>query len=603
MPSTQGGGMKSEKKNTRPVIYQLLVRTFGNMNETRKPGGSISENGCGKFSDIDEVALSGIAEMGFTHIWLTGVLEQASGTAYPGRPADVPDILKGIAGSPYAIKDYFDVCPDYADHPEDRLEEFRELVARCHAAGFRVIIDFVPNHVARSYRSDVHPELSFGEGDRTDVFFDRENHFYYLSDSDPGGGPPLILPTEGMPGCTGHFELEEKTGKVTGNNAITWRPAIHDWYETLKLNYGHDFTTGRATAHLPGTDADPAEVPKTWRTMDSILAYWQGFGVDGFRVDMAHIVPMEFWRWVVARARGKNPEVFFMAEAYDTDPDKLTDEDVLEELWKAGFDGAYEHPTYKILQGIYESGKWANDIDAETFGEQSFHHCIRYLENHDEVRIANPQCWGGVGMEAGRPAAAVMFGISKAAIMIYAGQEIGEPAVGAEGFSGDDGRSSIFDYTSLPEFQKWTNGGKFDGAGLSKERKNLREWYADLLALLRGPAFTNGGFHGLNHANLENPKFGRADGESHSGHWLYAFLRSDPGSGQAFLCLANFHPERTLTDVEILIPDSGMEMIGRADADSILLEDGFGNGSAEIRHGVTRIGDIEPFGVRYFELK
>ncbi len=236
------------------------------------------------------------------------------------------------------------------------------------------------------------------------------------------------------------FEVEMNFGKVTGNNSITWTPSINDWYETVKLNYGHDFTTGRSTGHLPKPDAAVKNVPHTWRTMDGILAYWQEMGVDGFRVDMAHIVPIEFWRWLVKRARSRDKEVFFMGEAYDTDPDKLTDEDVIEELWKAGFNGAYEHPTYKILQGIYENGKWANDIDSESLGNAHFHHCIRYLENHDEVRIANPGCWGGVGMDAGRPAAAVMFGISRAAVMIYSGQEIGEPAIGDEGFSGDDGR-------------------------------------------------------------------------------------------------------------------------------------------------------------------
>ena len=496
--------MISPEKTARPVIYQLLVRTFGNRNETRIPGGTFKENGSGKFSDISALALESIRKMGFTHIWLTGVIEQASGTDYPGRSADVPEILKGKAGSPYAIKDYFDICPDYADDPSRRIEEFRELVARCHAQGFKVIIDFVPNHVARSYKSDVHPELCFGQGDKKDVFFDRENYFYYLDETNPGGGPPLRLPAGDILGGAGVYELEKDFGRVTGNNAITWTPSIHDWYETVKLNYGHDFRTGRKTAHLPGPDAPSEIVPRTWRTMDGILAYWQEIGVDGFRVDMAHIVPMEFWRWSVRRAQSRDPHVFFMGEAYDTDPDKLTDNDVIEELWKAGFNGAYEHPTYKILQGIYEEGKWANDIDCETFRNAHFHHCIRYIENHDEVRVANPNHWGGAGMDAGRPAAAVMFGISRAAIMLYSGQEVGEPAIGAEGFSGDDGRSSIFDYTSLPELQKWVNHGKFDGQKLSQQQAELREWYAELFSVLTQPAFTNGEFYGLNHANKDN---------------------------------------------------------------------------------------------------
>jgi glycosidase len=546
--------------------------------------------------------------MGFNHIWLTGVIEQASGTAYPGRPADPPDILKGKAGSPYAIRDYFDVCPDYAEDAGNRIAEFRELVARCHSHGFRVIIDFVPNHVARSYKSDVHPELSFGEGDRRDVFFDRDNHFYYLRENDPGGGPPLKLPTANLPGCTGLFEPETDFGRVTGNNAVTWSPSVHDWYETVKLNYGHDFTAGRDTSRLPGPNAAPEDVPHTWRTMDWILAYWQELGVDGFRVDMAHIVPMEFWGWAVSRARSRNADVFFMAEAYDGDPAKLTDANVLDELLVTGFDASYEHPTYKILQGIHEHGKWANDIDRETFGGVRFHQCIRYLENHDEVRIANPQRWGGAGMNAGRPAAAVMFGMSRAAIMLYSGQEIGEPAIGAEGFSGDDGRTSIFDYTSMPEFQKWFNGGKCDGAGLSPEQGSLRKFYADLIGLLKEPAFTDGEFYGLNHANMGNQAFGRTDRETVSGHWLYAFLRYDRKSGQAFLCIANFSPSETLGDVRISIPEHALGFLAKSTAESLWFQGKLGGGATvtAIRAGdgmMLPIGDMEPFGVRYYQLK
>lgn len=601
--------MISTAVKTRPVIYQLLVRTFGNINESKILGGTLSENGSGKFSDINSEALTSIRKMGFTHIWLTGVIEQASATAYPGRPADVPEILKGKAGSPYAIKDYFDVCPDYADDPSRRIEEFRELVTRCHAHGFKVIIDFVPNHVARSYKSDVHPELCFGEGDNKDVFFDRENYFYYLNQTHPGGGPPVLLPFEQIAGNDGVFELEKSFGRVTGNNATTWAPSVHDWYETVKLNYGHDFTTGRETAHLPGPNAPSEDVPRTWRTMDGILAYWQGMGVDGFRVDMAHIVPMEFWRWSVRRARSRDAGVFFMGEAYDTDPDKLTDEDVIEELWKAGFNGAYEHPTYKILQGIYEEGKWANDIDSETFLNAHFHHCIRYIENHDEVRIANPQRWGGVGMDAGRPAAAVMFGISRAAIMLYSGQEVGEPAIGAEGFSGDDGRSSIFDYTSLSELQKWVNGGKYDGEKLSKAQAEMRKWYAELFSVLTQPAFTNGEFYGLNHANKGNQSFGRLAGEDASGHWIYAFLRYDKSSEQAFLCIVNFHPSHTFQTVSADIPEDALDFIGRKEAKKFTFTGKLGTTEIisltkrELEDKGVPLGELPPFVAHYYELK
>lgn len=584
---------------SRAIIYQLFVRTFGNTRSPQVFNGTLEQNGCGKFRDISSVALTAIREMGFNHVWLTGVLEQASGTSYPDRPADPPDILKGLAGSPYAIRDYFDVCPDYAVEPSRRLEEFRELVDRCHAADLRVIIDFIPNHVARSYGSDVRPELSFGEGDNRDVFFDRDNHFFYLNGTHAGGGPPLKLPTAGLPGCTGYFELEKDFGRVTGNNAITWAPSIHDWYETVKLNYGHDFTQGRDTSHLPCANAAIESVPKTWRTMDEILAYWQEMGVDGFRADMAHMIPMEFWAWVVRRARQRNPQTYFGAEAYDSDPAKLTDEDVIDALLNAGFDGAYEHPTYKILQGIYESGKWANDLDGEIFTGRRFHQCIRYLENHDEVRIANPQHWGGEGMKVGKPAAAVMFGMSRAAIMVYNGQEIGEPAIGAEGFSGDDGRTSIFDYTAMPEFQKWVNGGRYDGGKLSEPQRELRSWYSALLNVLKQPAFECGEFFGLNYANRDKPEFG---------HWIYAFLRRDAASGQAFLCVANFHPDQDLPVKARFTPEA-LAFLGKVESSQFSWVGRLGttceikdSGRAMLADGLD-LGMIPSCGAWYYELK
>jgi glycosidase len=427
-----------------------------------------------------------------------------------------------------------------------------------------VIIDFVPNHVARSYQSDVMPENSFGTGDKNDVFFDRENHFYYLGPNDPGGGPPLKLPTANLPGCDGRFAAETSFGRVTGNNVVSWTPSINDWYETVKLNYGHDYTQGCTTSHLPGPDAPLTEVPKTWRTMDAILAYWQKLGVNGFRADMAHMVPMEFWRWAVKRARARHGDVFFSAEAYDNDPAKLTGGHVLEELLDAGFDAVYDDPSYDVLEGIYDSGKWTNDLDELTFTGNRFHKSLRYAENHDEVRLANPKEWGGLGMKAGRPVSAVLFGMGRGAVMLYHGQEVGEPAVGAAGFASDNSRTTIFDYWSMPEFTKWVNDGKYDGGRLSDEQKSLREWYAKLIHTTQSPAFTAGEFYGLNHANKENPKFGRLGDETVSGHWLYAFLRHDAKSGKSFLVAANFHGSETLRGVNVSIPEHAWQFLGRS---------------------------------------
>lgn len=546
----------------RPVIYQLMVRTFGNTIETNEPGGTIEVNGCGRFSDINATALTALRDLGITHLWLTGVLEHASGTAYPGRPADDPDILKGIAGSPYAVKDCFDVCPDFADDPARRLEEFQTLVARCHDHGFKVLVDFVPNHVARSYGSDVRPASNFGAGDRVDVFFDRDNHYFYLRPEHPGGGPPLRLPTAGSPGCDGRFEPEDHIGRVTGNNALTWAPSTHDWYETVKLNYGHDFTTGPDTSHLPGREAELDEVPRTWRVMDEVLAHWQEIGVDGFRADMAHLVPAEFWAWALRRCRVRDPQVFFMAEAYDNDPAKLGHGHVLDRLLDSGFDAVYDDPAYDVLEGLYESGHWANDLDPLTFTGSRFHRSLRYVENHDEVRLAHPGSWGGHGMKVGKPASAVLFALGRGPLMMYQGQEVGETGDTPRGFGGGGGRSSIFDYGSMGSLARWVNGGSFDGGRLDSAQRELRAWYRDLLRVVAGPAFTDGEFYGLNHANKDNPDFGRIGDETVSGHWLHAFLRRDSRSGQAFLVVANFQPHETLFGVRVRIPADACMFLG-----------------------------------------
>lgn len=554
----------AKQSQTRPVIYQLMVRTFGNHHPDFTPNGTIEQNGCGKFADIHDRALGSLAEMGFTHLWLTGALEQATTSAYPGIPADDPLVVKGRAGSPYAIKDCFDVSPDYAVVPARRLQEFGKLLTRCKKHGLQVIIDFVPNHVARCHRSDQRPDLDLGKGDDPTKFFARDNHFFYLQPEHSGGGPPLRLPCpDGDPQA---YAPEAKSGRVTGNNAITWTPSIHDWYETVKLNYGHDFTCGRDTSHLPGANAPSAEVPRTWRTLNEVLAHWQNLGVAGFRCDMAHMVPMEFWRWVIRRCRERDPSCLFIAEAYDNDPAKLCEGNVLDELLRAGFDAVYDDPIYDMLEGIHDDGKWANDLDALTFTGARFHRSLRYAENHDEVRIANPGVWGGHGMKTGKPVSALLFGMGSGPLMVYHGQEVGEAALEPWGYGGHHGRTSIFDYGRLPELSKWYHGGLCDGALLSDEQRELREWYGKLIRALKAPAFSCGCFYGLNHANKHNEAYGRIDGEQVSGHWLYSYLRRDSKRGNAYLVVVNLHPDRLMQGVRIRIPADARMFIGSSSA-------------------------------------
>jgi glycosidase len=570
----------------RPRIYQLFVRLFGNVNETRQPNGALAVNGVGKFHDINDAALASLQKLGFSHVWLTGILRQATGTDYSdiGQPFDDPDLLKGIAGSSYAIRDYFDVSPDYAVDPKERLAEFKALLDRLHKHRLQALIDFVPNHVARCYRSEIKPEINFGTNDDRSVFFDPRNNFFYLQpDAD---GPPLRLPTckDGVPisptcklagmKCDGFFTGETDFGRVTGNNVVSWKPGLGDWYETVKLNYGFDFTDpAKQRREYPNARTPDKALPDTWTKMDQVIAYWQAMGVDGFRCDMSHMAPPEFWKWLIGRARGRWPDVFFIGEAYDSDPAKVPGSDpvisqlhggksnVMFDLLDAGFDAVYDDSSYKALKNIYDGPGWANDLDHARSDDFIFENSVRYAENHDEVRLAGRDNWGGIGMKVGRPVTAILYGIGRGSLMLYNGQEIGEPAAGEEGFGDDDARTSIFDYWSMPELVKWTNWHKYDDGKLSGDQERLRESYGRLLAVTNEPAFRDGAFFSLNPANNHNPHFGQVGLEAAGGHWLYAFLRFDPISKQRFLVVVNLHATSALQETRILFPKEAIEFL------------------------------------------
>ena len=576
---------RADKDLSKVRIYQMLPRLFGNTNETRKPNGFLEENGVGKFNDLNDTAISEIKKLGATHIWLTGVHQQATSTDYTdiGEPADDPDLLKGLAGSPYAIRDYFDVSPDYAVDPAKRLDEFKAAVARIHDAGMKVLIDFVPNHVARSYSSTIRPDLTFGATDDRSKFFSPENNFFWLEKS--ADGPPLRLPTVDEQGnitsptskvarakSDGLFKPEMEHGRVTGDNAATWRPTQGNWYETVKLNYGFNFADPtKKTREYPHGSQPAKPIPDTWKKMDEIVAHWQAMGVDGFRVDMAHMVPPEFWHWMISRARDRNPDTFFVAEAYDTDPSKVPGGDpliaeigggnIMFDLLAAGFDAVYDDATYDMLKEIYDGGRWANDIDRQAVRQLVFDNSLRYAENHDEVRLAGKGHWANLGPAVGRPVSAILFGLSRGPVMLYHGQEVGEPAHGTEGFGGEDARTSIFDYWSMPEFVKWVNDGKFDGGKLSPEQKDLRAFYGRLLPLVNEPAFRSGSFIPFSETNLSNPAYGRLEGETASGHWLYSFMRADPATGQAFLVVVNLNPSSAMHNVRIRFPEAALRAL------------------------------------------
>jgi hypothetical protein len=325
---------------------------------------------------------------------------------------------------------------------------------------------------------------------------------------------------------------------------------------------------------------------------------------------MAHMVPPEFWAWAIGRARARHADALFLAEAYDNDPMKVPGGDVLTALLAAGFDAVYDDPSYKVLKGIYDGPKWANDLDAVVGDDALFHRALRYAENHDEVRLAGTGQWGGVGMEVGRAVSAVLFGLSRGPVLVYSGQEVGEPAHGAEGFGGDDARTTIFDYWAMPELAKWVNGHRYDGGQLSAAQKKLREFYARLLALVGEPAFRDGECFRLNYANHGNEHFGRVAGETSGGHWVYAYLRFDPASGQRFLVLANLHPHETLHEVQVRLPreavafleisaDSALRPVERlAETQSALTLANAGDGAVN-----ARAAELPPLTAFYVELR
>ena len=515
---------KMEQPSTNKlIIYQMLPRLFGNTKTVNKPNGSIEENGVGKLNDINDKALQEIKKMGFTHVWFTGVIEHATMTDYSafGIKADDPDIVKGRAGSPYAIKDYYDIDPDLAVDVKNRTGEYEALIKRTHANGLKVLMDCVPNHVARTYGSDVNPAgvRDFGQDDDTTQAFSPKNDFYYMPNQHfvvPGGynpgGDEFKSPLK-----DGKFA--EHPAKATGNDVFSASPSINDWFETIKLNYGVDYQNNRTPHFEP--------IPPLWNKMYDILHFWAAKGVDGFRCDMVEMVPFEFWGWVIPKLKAEHPALIFIGEAYNSS--------LYTKYINTGkFDYLYD----KV--GLYEAIRrltcdqpnattwdinhvWHNDSNGID------EHMLRFMENHDEQRIASHDFAGNPWYAI--PGMVVTATLATGPVMVYSGQEVGEPGAGAEGFGGDDGRTSIFDYWGVPEHQKWVNNGKFDGGQLSPEQKSLRSFYSNLLnAVHNNEALNSGSFYELMVANEHQPGFNTK---------LYIFARYT--AKQRILVIANFN--------------------------------------------------------------
>lgn len=486
------------------VIYQVFTRLFGNDNLNKKPAGTLQENGCGKFEDFTPSALGEIRNLGFTHIWYTGVLEHATQTIFPeiGVKSNAA-VVKGIAGSPYAVRDYYDVSADLAHVPKNRMAEFEALIKRTHAAGLEAIIDFVPNHLAREYFSDAAPKdvEDFGKSDRTDYHFSPQNNFYYF-------------PNQNFSPQFDKKNYEESPAKATGNDCFSPSPSVNDWYETVKLNYGVDYCGGGAKHFSP--------IPNTWEKMLNVLLFWAQKGVDGFRCDMAEMVPVEFWQWAIAQVKARFPKLIFIAEVYN--PAMYRDY-----IFRGGFDFLYDKVgLYDTLRGVIAGNVSARQITHawQTVADIK-ENMLAFLENHDEQRIASD--FFAADAKKAFPAMIVSTLLSPAPVMIYFGQELGEKGMDAEGFSGRDGRTTIFDYWALEKIVRWRNAGLYDEEKLTADEKEIRAFYKRLLEIATEKP-TEGLMYDLQYLNLENPDY-NADKQ-------FAFLRKK--GKQTLLVVANF---------------------------------------------------------------
>ena len=562
------------------VVYQVFTRLFGNTNATNKPWGAIEENGVGKFNDFTDKALQEIKDLGVTHIWYTGVPHHALINDYTKYDIsnDDPDVVKGRAGSPYAVKDYYNVNPDLAVDPAKRLEEFEALIARTHKNGLKVMIDIVPNHIARKYEGKTNPKgvNDFGADDDTSVEYKRNNNFYYIPNSKfevPTDANYKPLGGEKHPLADGKFE--EIPAKWTGNGSRLAKPDINDWYETVKINYGVKPDGNKDFPTLPeGFDKKDykahaefwkeKDVPDSWKKFKDITHYWIDKGVDGFRYDMAEMVPVEFWSYMNSSIKIKNPNAFLLAEVYNPaeyrNYIKLGKMDYL-------YDKVQMYDTLKnIVQG---RGLPKNISGIRQDLKDIEHHMLHFLDNHDEQRLASPQFAGDP--KKGKPLMVVSATISSSPTMIYFGQEVGEPGAIDAGF-GKNSRTSIFDYVGVPHHQRWMNNGKFDGGQLQPEEKELRDFYKRLLNFTLKSSALMGEFEQIHDANLEaglDYDFG-----------LYSYVRwSDE---EKLVIVTNFN-QNTPVECDVILPSEVLKKMELKDGKYTLKEQLYGKNSTELK--------------------
>ncbi|MBC7642703.1 MAG: alpha-amylase family protein [Flavobacterium sp.] len=595
-------GKKENTLEKKQVVYQVFTRLFGNKNTTNKPWGTIEENGVGKFNDFTDKALTEIKNLGVTYIWYTGVLHHALVEDYTkfGISNDDPEVVKGRAGSPYAVKDYYNVNPDLAVNPANRLKEFEALIARTHKNGLKLLIDIVPNHIARKYESKSNPKgtKDFGADDDRSVEYARDNNFYYIPNQ------PFQVPTsdtykplngEKNPLIDGKFD--ENPAKWTGNGSRLVKPDINDWYETVKINYGIRPDGSKDFDELPtGYDTKDykahfefwktKKVPSSWTKFRDIALYWTSKGVDGFRYDMAEMVPCEFWSYMNSAIKMKNPNAFLLAEVYNP-------KEYRNYINFGKMDYLYDKVEfYDHLKDVIKGKSMPDAISniQERMADIE-HHMFHFLDNHDEQRLASSEFAGTP--EKGKPLMAVSTLISTSPTMVYFGQEVGEAGKENGGF-GTKSRTSIFDYVGVPSHQRWMNNGKFDGGQLTDSEKSLRDFYKRLLNFtIESPALM-GKFQEIQSINRNTTTSYDAG--------IYSFVRWS--STQKLVIVTNFS-WLTKSTFELKIPTEIIEKWKLKDGTYKLKEQLYGQNTSflKVTNGIGEVRIvIEPSESLVFEV-
>ena len=503
------------------IIYQMLPRLWGNIGGKNIKNGTLKDNGCGKFSSIDTISLEYLRSLGVSYVWYTGIIRHATAEDEAGCTPSSADWVKGRAGSPYSITDYYDVNPYLADEPDKRMDEFRDLVRRSHEAGLKVIIDFVPNHVARDYGrfTAEHPAptgmAALGATDDKSVYWKDTNDFFYYPEI------PLTLPVKNQT----YVEMPA----MASGNTYTASPGVNDWYDTVKLNYC-DFHT------------------ETWEKMYDIVNFWAEQGVDGFRCDMVELVPPAFFKWLIEKIKKDRPNLLFIAEVYQ----KTLYSKYIRDI---GFDllydksGIYDTVRAIVEKNVNDSGVPVEDWQSAkriTWNWQSLGelqpYMLNFLENHDEQRFAS-DFFGGNVKNSYAALYASLF-LNTAPFMLYAGEEVGERGMDNEGFSGTDGRTSIFDWwapSSLTRLYRYIHG---ETDALSHDEQETLEFYRKALRFAsEDDAVSKGTVYDLCYCNSSS------DGFNQDRH--FAFLRDY--EDETLLIVCNF--SKVDADMKISIPE------------------------------------------------